>query len=371
VVEEMGRVRIERDFGFDERQAPPDLPQQMPVVSEVQPDIPPLKRGVVSEVGGLIEIGGDELAAAEVRELDTLPLLGVRGYIALLMSTLMYAFPKTGKTTLLLEMLREWVGLGYEILVFTEEARIAWEDRLSDPQFWRPVRFVLAMNADPRKLLDRASRGTEQIVVIDTLRPVAGIRDENDAAEVGRKLAPWLANMREQHKTLVCFHHGNKAGGDHGRGISGSHALFAAFDAAYEIQRVTGVENRRLIHGYARMFTPSDLLYERQEDGSLKVLGDPTAVQHDEVVQRVTEVVGSDWVTRKELQETLDEPKPSLEMLRRALDDLVRAGSLERDPAEDRRGVAYRWRQPDLPQPPYKGGNSGSPGLSAPLKDGR
>jgi hypothetical protein len=355
-MEEECRVRVERDFGFDERQAPPDLPRQFPVVSGVQPDIPPLKRGVVSEVGGLIEKGGDELVAVQIRELETLPLLGCRGYIALLMSTLFYSYPKTGKTTLLLQLLRDWIALGYRILVFTEEPEIAWERRLSDPDAWKLVRFVFSMNADPRGLLERARNGTEEIVVADTIRPVAGIRDENDNAEVLRKVAPWLANMRQQAKTPVFFHHGNKAGGDHGRAISGAHALFAAFDAAYEIQRVTGSDNRRLIRGYARMFTPTDLLYECQDDGSLKVLGDPAAVQHDEVIQRVTEVVGCDWITRKELHETLDEPKPSLEMLRRALDDLVRAGSLERDPAEDRRGVAYRWRQPELPQPPLKGG---------------
>jgi hypothetical protein len=330
------------------------------VVSQVAPHLPPLERPLVSEVAGITEKSGDELAASEITAVETVPLLGVSGYIALFMSTLFYAYPKTGKTTLLVQLLKEWAALGYQILVFTEEPEIAWQLRLSGMTGWANVRFVFAMNADPAKLLERARVGREQIVVVDTMRPVCGIKDENDNSEVSRKLAPWLAGCREDGKTPIFFHHGNKAGGDHGRGISGAHSLFASFDAAYEIQRVTGSDNRRLIRGYARMFTPDDLMYERLDDGTLKSLGDPAAVQREEVERRVIDQLGDDWTTRKALIEELEEPRPSQEIMRQVLEKLTREGHAERDPKEDRRGATYRWRRTSLTRPPSKGGRSGS-----------
>lgn len=343
----------------------PHLPPGKPVVSQVATSPTTLRKNPGKSGSLLLERSGADLASADISSIDTLPLLGVRGYIGLLLATLIVAFPKVGKTTLVLELLREWLGLGYRVLVFTEEPEIAWQLRLREMAGdWSKVRFVFAMNADPNELLGRMQEGDEEIVIVDTVRPVFGIDNENDNSETARKVAPWLADCRRLNKTLVALHHMTKAGGDHGRGISGGHALFASFDTALEIERVPGISNRRLVKGYARLLTPEDLLYQREDDGSLTSLGEAKAVTHDEVVKRVESVLSETWQNRTEIGESLAEPPVGKEMIRRALGELVDKGVAERDPAEDKRGATYKWRI--LPTSPTtaltKGGRSGQDG---------
>lgn len=346
-----------------ERQNEPDLPQQSQVVSEVSnghSSPTTLSQGSGNSSPAFVEKRGDELAGTEIETIETLPLLGKYGYVGQETSTLVSAYPKVGKTSLTTECIRDWAGLGHRILVFTEEPDIAWRLRFKDEAkpLWEGVAFVFAMNVDPKTLMGRMREGLEDIVVVDTARAVFGIRDENDNAEVSRKVSPWIAEARSQNKTLVVLHHANKAGGDHGRGISGGHALFASFDAALEIDRVPGSPRRRLIKGYARLLTPTDLIYERQEDGSLRALGDAADVTRDEVRERVQDALDAEYKSRKEIIAGLADPKPSYELVRSVLSDLVSDGRAERVPLEDKQGATYKWRKPQLPEASPIGGSS-------------
>lgn len=316
---------------------------------------------------------GDELASAEIVALPTLPLLGREGYVGKGTATLIAAYPKVGKTTLLAAILAEWASAESPVLVLTEESRLAWEIRLQGAprEVWSYVRFVGAMNAEPSDLLELFTAAPEPTIVVDTARAVFGFRDENDNSDVARKVSPWIAAARERGRTFVVLHHGNKAGGDHGRGISGGHALFGLFDAALEIERVPGVANRRLVRGYARLLTPQDFIYERDEvTGVLGALGDADNVKRDHVRARVEAVLTVEWATRKEIIAELDEPKPGGELVRQVLNDLVSDGEAERDPVEDKAGTTYKWRSltaeshaPNLPTTaPSIGGRSGSGG---------
>ncbi len=352
-------MRVERDFMFDEQ---PHLPPTIPVAGEVEPNLPPIRGGGGRSGSGLREWTGREVVAREFSELELLSL-GGHPCIARDTATLIASYPKTGKTKLIRASVGLWRQQGFSILFFTEEGERAWHERLkTDGDEWADVRFVETMNEPPTQLLARMSNGSEDIVVVDTARHAFGMKDENDNAEVARKSAPWIAAARAAGKTLVVSVHENKAGGEHGRGISGGHALFGAFDAAFEIQRVPGAPTRRLVRGWARLFDAPEFIYEQQEDGSLLALGDASAVERSQVRDRVADLLGDERETRKEIMEKLETPRPSYEQLRRALEDLVRDGIAERDPAEDGPGKTYRWRltQPHLQPPLSIGGRSGS-----------
>ncbi len=125
----------------------------------------------------------------------------------------------------------------------------------------------------------------------------------------------------------------------------------------FEVQR-TNTPTRVLVRGWARLFDPAEFLYELQEDGSLVAIGDASAVERSEVRRMVADLLTDEWQTRQTVMADLEQPRPSFEQLRRALDDLVRDGLAERDPAEERPGKTYKWRaaQPHLQQPLSIGG---------------
>lgn len=340
----------------------PHLPRESSVVSEVS-TLPTALRDPGGKSGCKMAPmkSGAEVRAAEFSEVERLSLLG-EPCIGRETSTLLYSFPKTGKTTLMEAAVSDFRRDGLSVAIFTEEAERLWHERLESagPE-WDDVQFVNAMNVDSAVMLERLREGCPQeVIVVDTIRAVFGIRDENDNGEVHRKAAPWLAATRDLGKTLICLAHENKAGGSHGRGISGAHALFGAFDTAIEIQRVVGQKYRREVKGWGRLFDPPEFTYELTHDGRLVSLGTSTALERKEVASRASEAVEGDWRTRNEILEAIGDPSPSTEGLRSALGDLVRDGILERDPAADRKGATYKWRKPHLPRGSSKGGKSGS-----------
>lgn len=350
---------IDRNWNSEE----PHLQPTSPVASEVEPNLPPIERGGGKSGLGLSEWTGREVLAREFPPLEFLDFVG-RPCIAVGTATLISAYPKVGKTTALRASIEQWRREGRSVLFITEESDFAWHERLttSGPE-WADVAFAESMNAPPSALLARMTDGSEEVVVIDTARTAFGIRDENDNSEVQRKSAPWIAGARATGKTLVVATHDNKAGGEHGRAISGGHALFAAFDSALMVRRVSGSPNRREVEGWARLFDPPAFMYEMQLDGSLLSIGDAAAVELAEVTARAADVLTDEWQTRKSIMADLENPRPSYEQLRRALNDLVGDGIAERDPAETHQGATYKWRaaQPHLQPSLSIGGRSGSP----------
>ena len=97
------------------------------------------------------------------------------------------------------------------------------------------------------------------------------------------------------------------------------------------------------------MIEPPELIYERGEDGSMRALGEPSAVQLGEVMGRVLEVLGDvEWVKSGEVREMLGEPRPSLRQLQAVLVQLARDGKIERDPPiseESVRGKNVRFKR--------------------------
>ena len=326
----------------------------------LQPDFPPIKTSLGSEV---VEVGGDELAAGgvETEALPSLPLLGCEGRIIEGWSHVVAGYPRAGKTELLVRLVREWLTEGRRVLYITEEPQSMWTVRLASlAGDWSALRVVFGLGADPQDLQARAFNGEEEVIVVDTLRNLLCLRDEKDNSEVARVINPWVAGARRVNKTLVMAHHIRKGAGEHGEGIAGGHALLGAFDIAIELAWESSHDSRRRLRWRSRLISPSDLLYERLEDGEFQALGDPGALRLDEVKQRVLKVLTDGWQKTREVSEALHTPKPGQEQVRQALLALASEGEVERDPPvteADVQGKTVRWRRTTSPPtPPSIGG---------------
>jgi AAA domain len=97
---------------------------------------------------------------------------------------------------------------------------------------------VFAGPYEPADLLEEVFTRPWDVVVIDTLRAVLRFRDETNNSELAAQVRPWIEATYRTGRTLLGLHHATKAGGEHGRGIAGGHALLAVFDTAVEVDRV-------------------------------------------------------------------------------------------------------------------------------------
>ncbi|MCS7276629.1 MAG: AAA family ATPase [Dehalococcoidia bacterium] len=275
--------------------------------------------------------------------LPSLPLLGQGGVILKGLSHLLSGYPKAGKTELLARAVAEWQG--ETVLWLTEEPESIWEARLARlPESYSHVTLYFALGCRREELLERIAGGDETVVILDTSK-LLGLEDTNDAAEVTRVLTPLIATCRERGKTLVLVHHERKGGGQHGEGISGSHAFLGLVDVALELLRDDKSPNRRLLRGYGRVVPIRELAYEMGEDGSLLALGDPTALALLAVQERARALLTEEWQTLGDIMAAMGDPKPSDEQVRRALNALVEGGLAERDPPPGVKGNrAHRWR---------------------------
>jgi hypothetical protein len=310
-------------------------------------------KGGDREVRSLEEWNADDVLGMDLSRVPpSLPVLGRDGIVMRGCAHVLSGYPKFGKTTLLVQAMTEWLGDGLHVLYFTEESKQVWSRRMrATSANWPNLHLIPAMGPDCQSMLSRAEQGTEDVVVIDTIRSVLALRDENDNSEVARAVLPWIGHLcREREKTLVLVHHNRKGGGDHGEAIAGGHALFAAVDVAIEVARDSSAENRRVVRTHSRVSDGIEFIYEKDRtSGALIGLGDPGSVRLEEVSKRVLEVLShaSDWAATAQLHDGLDEPRPSEEQLRRALQQLAERGVVERSPTiaeRSVRGKRVTWR---------------------------
>jgi predicted ATP-dependent serine protease len=273
--------------------------------------------------------------------------LGQDRFIVKGWSHLVAAYPKTGKTELLVRLLAEWSG--ESILYFTEEPRGAWDARMQKlPTVYDHVTLYYGLGAMPEEILDRLRTGEETVVVLDTIRNLLGLRDETNNSEVARALIPFITASRSKTQTLIAVHHDRKGGGEHGEGIAGGHAFLGAVDIAIELKR-DGQEDssRRLLRGWGRVFEIPRLIYELR-NGLMVPLGSPGLVSLSEVKARFLTVYHDEFQSTKDVIEAIGDPKPSSDQAIKALEELAREGQFKRDPPIDqgkKQGKTYKWRR--------------------------
>lgn len=283
--------------------------------------------------------------AGEGFELPYLPFLGVEGYIVKGWSHIVAAYPKVGKTELLFRLCLGWNT--ERILYFTEEPQQLWATRLA--QFTQGIEHItlaMALGAEQQEILEAVKQRPHTLIIIDTVRNLLNLQDENNNSEIARVLNPFIAACRVGNKTLIMAHHDSKAGGEHGKGITGGHAFLGVADIALEINFAEGNnENRRKVTGLGRVFHIPQLLYEMSEDGSFVALGSPSAVGFSEVKQRALDTVDDEFRLPKEIIEMMEDPKPSLNHVRNALKALYKEEKVECDNPDGGKGKPQRFRR--------------------------
>ncbi len=315
--------------------------------------------------GLLVEFSGSELAAMTEDDLQMLwlPMLGLDGWFVEKWSHLLSGYPRAGKTELIVRLIRGWLHAGQRVLVLSEEPRTMWALRLRGlGGDWSGLQVVCALGVDPELLMERAVAGSEEIVIVDTLRNLLQLQDERDNSEVARVVNPWAAAMRQADKTLVMAHHQRKGGGDHGEAISGAHALLGAFDIAIELKFDTvDHPDRRVLASHPRLIDRQEVVYEKR-GLEFVVLGEPGEVNLNELSRLALEVLSTTPQTTQEVHQALDEPRPGLTAVKGALRQLALSGSVRRDPdisIKTVRGKTVRWTLSPLAlaQPGEPGGN--------------
>jgi hypothetical protein len=288
------------------------------------------------------------LHAEPFEPLESLPLVGQEGFVIEGLSNLVAAYPKVGKTTgILWGAVLPWLASGRRVVYLSEEPKRLWQHRLqaAPADRLRGLSLVLMAGYSPDELFDAAFAGDDEVVVVDTLRTALKFDQEKDNSELLRMVEPWIVEARQRDRTLVCLHHETKAGGAHGRGIAGGHALFGAFDMAVEIDRVPEAENRRRVRGYGRLTVPPDFLYE-ERDGQMIALWEVSAIEKEAVRGRVLDALTDEPQKASKAWESLSEPRPGQRQVREALNALVDRGEAVREGAGNR-GDPYRWRRLD------------------------
>lgn len=312
---------------------------------------PPQYRGLA--VGGEVLISAAALLAdpAALAPLPYLDLLGADGYFVKGWAGLLTAYPKAGKTELLVRVIRSWLDAGVRILWLTEEPRSVWAKRLyALGGDWPGLTFCFGLGYSREDLLAIATGHDADVVILDTLRNLLGFENENDNSEVVRVVVPWVAAMRKLGRTFIALHHQRKGGGAGGEGIAGASALFGVFDVSLEIARDPQAPNRRTVRTISRLLDPQEAVYERSSDGTFRLLGAPRELRAQELAARVTAALdGADWLKTGEIIALVGDPQPSAEAVRKVLLTLHKQGVVERDPPDGRQGKTAHWRLAHLP----------------------
>jgi hypothetical protein len=266
----------------------------------------------------------------------------------------------------MLTCVREWLDVPIpsregewcpRVLYFTEEGKRTWSRRVKrlpgDPDALAALDVVPALGMSLKQMMadvhsysgpveDWNPNATGEavgydVVVIDTLRSLLGVEDENDSAEIARAVQPWVELSQRTGVTVVILHHTRKGGGKYGEGVSGGHGLIGALDIILELNR-DGDGNRRVVEVMGREVEPVKGVYERAEIQTahdmgtgrfeLRFVGDRKSV-----VERVKPLLLADeWRTTADIRADLD-PQPTKDAVTDALVKLCREGYAVREPA--------------------------------------
>jgi predicted ATP-dependent serine protease len=249
-----------------------------------------------------IEFGVDELLEMKFED-HPLPFLTRDDVFFEGSSTILAAREKVGKSTLMRHVVYTWAAEGHRVLYLSEEWRRAWRRQAEELAFesgggW--LRVVEALGQDPAKLLDRAVRGSENVVVIDTLTWLLGVSLGN-RDEIVDAIRPWLQLCRAG-KTLIMLGHLTKRGSE----IGGSYALAAAVDTLIKLRGVDGQDDLRVIEVRSRWLADSPVRFSVRKQGSTFTVEDvPGELQLTATQEEILVVLDVDPAKAKTVEDLM------------------------------------------------------------------
>ena len=310
-----------------------------------------------------------ELATMTAPEPDWL----VRGFVALeLITELDGKIKRAGKTTWWLALVRKVLDgepfMGYQ----TRKAKVVYVTEQSSQTFTDALRRAgLVDCGDELKIVFRrdmadlpwpvfiakveadALADGYDLVVIDTIGKLAGIKNENDAGEWAAAMAP-LQDAAHDGLAIGIARHDRKGGGEVTESGRGSSQGSGDVDVVLQLRRPEGNQptNRRVLESASRYpDTPDKVVIELGENGYF-LLGEEEAVATSDAKVLVTGALGTgsagneNGLTRDQLVAIGKDNDPVIRewAVRAALDALMADGAVERL-GEGKKGSPYTYRQ--------------------------
>jgi hypothetical protein len=159
---------------------------------------------------------------------------------------------KGGKSTLMAYLCHAWAESGHKVLYLSEEFELVWKLRTQTFRL-EPGGFhfqvVYALGEPVERLLQRVRQAREDIVVVDTIRTLLGVRSLANSDEVTMAIKLWLTATVGRSKSLLLLHHFNKDGDT----FAGGGGLLAAVDSLVKYREVDGDTNFRVLSTQSRM----------------------------------------------------------------------------------------------------------------------
>jgi phage terminase large subunit-like protein len=157
-----------------------------------------------------------------------LSLLGQPGYLVLNRSNLLSSYPHLGKTELVIASAKTWIQEGHHIRWFSEEPEDVWMDRILRYDNW-PVGLSIepAIGLSRVAIYSLMASAEEDIIIVDTIRGVLSVSNENDNSEMVQVIKGCTAATVPHGKTPLLLHHQRKASGTDGRAIAGGGGILA------------------------------------------------------------------------------------------------------------------------------------------------
>jgi hypothetical protein len=275
---------------------------------------------------------------------------------------------KTGKTTLILDMVRAVLGgqpflelttARTPVVYLTEQPSVSFRQALERASLLGRDDFHMLLFSETRGIdwpeiaaaaIAECKSVNAKLLVIDTLSQFAGLtgdRENNsgDALEAMRPLQQGVADG----VGIVLVRHERKSGGDVGDSGRGSSAFAGAVDIVLSLRKPEGnaPKNRRLLQSLSRFSeTPNNLLIELTESGYI-VLGErrESAMKDaKDAVLKIAPKVEVEAVGLEELAKSADLTRPTAQ---RAIDELVRDGQLSRI-GKGKKGSPFRYFVPAI-----------------------
>jgi hypothetical protein len=291
------------------------------------------------------------------------------GCIAREGATLLTAFWKAGKTTLLSLLLRvmECGGLFCErevapccVLYITEESEGLWAERRDELGIGDHVSFLIrpfvckpdaqAWKQFIKDLNQLRNAWPAELIVLDTLANLWPVREENNASEVQAALMP-LRQLTAAGAALLLSHHPRKTEGHETVSARGSGALSAWADILLDLRQPHAADKKdrtRILSGLSRFSgVPQDLVIQLSEDGTeYLVEGTRNDLAKQKLLTSAEDLLPIDTpgFTIEEILDRWESPAPGKAALTEALRAGVDQKRLHRE-GEGKRGSPYRYRR--------------------------